>query len=256
MCVLVIQPCPTLCNHMDYTPPSSSLSMEFSRILEWVAIFSSRGSFQPRDRTQVSCSTGRFFTIWDTREFFTIWATTYVHNHIHLYRKCASYTLQICVIYCVSVLSIKVQITITSVRTMKKEVMRSGVHSQNTWPGCACLTSQSCVPPHPLGHRWSYWSAAGAVAWHPRTWLVSWDSGLHSSGHTVPLFGEETLFLPFSLPGDGLMVRNKHKSRPVGCPGADDSCTKACCVYEKVNVVSASPAHFRPKAHITSFSKF
>ena len=39
-----------------------------ARILEWVAVPSSRGSSQPRDQTQVSHSTGRFFTIWATRE--------------------------------------------------------------------------------------------------------------------------------------------------------------------------------------------
>ena len=39
-----------------------------ARILEWVAFPFSRGSFQPRDRTQVSCIAGRFFTIWATRE--------------------------------------------------------------------------------------------------------------------------------------------------------------------------------------------
>ena len=32
-------------------------------ILEWVAMLSSRGSSQPRDRTQVSLIVGRFFTI-------------------------------------------------------------------------------------------------------------------------------------------------------------------------------------------------
>ena len=32
-------------------------------ILEWVAMLSSRGSSQPRDRTQVSIIVGRFFTI-------------------------------------------------------------------------------------------------------------------------------------------------------------------------------------------------
>ena len=35
-----------------------------ARILEWVAIPFSRGSSQPRDQTQVSCISGRFFTIW------------------------------------------------------------------------------------------------------------------------------------------------------------------------------------------------
>ena len=39
-----------------------------ARILEWVAFPFSRGSSQPRDRTQVSCITGGFFTSWATRE--------------------------------------------------------------------------------------------------------------------------------------------------------------------------------------------
>ena len=39
-----------------------------AKILEWVAIAFPRGSFWPRDRTQVSCIAGRFFTIWTTRE--------------------------------------------------------------------------------------------------------------------------------------------------------------------------------------------
>ena len=39
-----------------------------ARILEWVAISFSRGSFQPRDGTSVSCTAGGFFTIWATRE--------------------------------------------------------------------------------------------------------------------------------------------------------------------------------------------
>ena len=39
-----------------------------ARILEWVAIPSSIGSSQPRDWTQVSHITGRFFTSWAIRE--------------------------------------------------------------------------------------------------------------------------------------------------------------------------------------------
>ena len=38
-----------------------------ARILEWVAISFSRGSFQPRDWTRVSCIAGRRFTIWATK---------------------------------------------------------------------------------------------------------------------------------------------------------------------------------------------
>ena len=38
-----------------------------AKILKWVGISFSRGSSQPRDRTQVSCIAGRLFTIWSTR---------------------------------------------------------------------------------------------------------------------------------------------------------------------------------------------
>ena len=55
MC-LVIQLCPTLCDPMDSSPSGSSVHGIFqARILEQVAISSSRGSSQPRDRTRISC---------------------------------------------------------------------------------------------------------------------------------------------------------------------------------------------------------
>ena len=56
--VKVTQPCPTLCNLMDYTLHG----ILQARILEWVAFSFSRGSSQPRDRTQVSRIASRFFT--------------------------------------------------------------------------------------------------------------------------------------------------------------------------------------------------
>ena len=53
---LVAQSCPTLCNLMDSSPPGSFVhGISQARILEWVAISSSRGSSRPRDRTHVSC---------------------------------------------------------------------------------------------------------------------------------------------------------------------------------------------------------
>ena len=49
-------------SHQD-PPGSSSIHGIFeARILEWVVIFFSRGSSQPRDRTQVSHAAGRLFT--------------------------------------------------------------------------------------------------------------------------------------------------------------------------------------------------
>ena len=59
----------TLCDPMDCSPPGSSVrGILQARILEWVAIPVSRGSSPPRDRTQVSCIAGRFFTVWATKE--------------------------------------------------------------------------------------------------------------------------------------------------------------------------------------------
>ena len=49
-------------------PSSSVHGIIQGRILEWVAISSSRGSSQSKDQTQVSCIAGEFFTIWTTRE--------------------------------------------------------------------------------------------------------------------------------------------------------------------------------------------
>ena len=67
VCVsLVPQPCPTLCNPMDCS--SSLHEILQARILEWVAMPSSRVSSQPRDRTQVSSTASGFFTIWAPRE--------------------------------------------------------------------------------------------------------------------------------------------------------------------------------------------
>ena len=62
--VKVAQSCPTLCNRMDYTVHG----ILQARILEWVAFPFSRGSSQPRERTQVSRIVGRFFISWATRE--------------------------------------------------------------------------------------------------------------------------------------------------------------------------------------------
>ena len=54
---------------MDCSPPGSSVHGIFqARILERVAISSSRGSSQSRDQARVSCIAGSFFTIWSTRE--------------------------------------------------------------------------------------------------------------------------------------------------------------------------------------------
>ena len=67
--LLVAQSCLTLCNPTDCSPPGSSVhGISQARILEWVAMPSSKGSSWPRDQTRVPCIVGRFLIVWATRE--------------------------------------------------------------------------------------------------------------------------------------------------------------------------------------------
>ena len=53
--IKLLQSCLTLCDPMDCSPPGSSVDEILqARILEWVAISSSRGSSQLRDQTRIS----------------------------------------------------------------------------------------------------------------------------------------------------------------------------------------------------------
>ena len=65
MKVLVAQSCPTLCDPVDCSLPGSSVRGIFqARILEWAAIYFSRGSSRPRDWTMSPALQGRLSTIW------------------------------------------------------------------------------------------------------------------------------------------------------------------------------------------------
>ena len=65
----VAQLCLTLCDPIGCSPPGSSVhEILQAGTLEWVAIPFFRASSQPRDQTQVSCITGRFFTNWATTD--------------------------------------------------------------------------------------------------------------------------------------------------------------------------------------------
>ena len=81
----VIKSCPTLCNPVDCSSPSSSVYGTLqARILEWVTTAFSRGSSQPRDHTQVSCIADRFFSNWTTREVFMVRLT---NSQLHIHFK-------------------------------------------------------------------------------------------------------------------------------------------------------------------------
>ena len=57
-------------NPMDYTVHGTLQA----KILEWVAFPFSKGSSQPRDQTQVSCTARGFLTSWATREAQQYWS--------------------------------------------------------------------------------------------------------------------------------------------------------------------------------------
>ena len=73
---------PTLCKSMDCSPLGSSVHGIFqARILEWVAISSSRGSSQPRDGNHiscVSCTGGQSLYHWVSWEALSPYYSAYV----------------------------------------------------------------------------------------------------------------------------------------------------------------------------------
>ena len=78
--VKVTESCPTLCNPMDYTVHG----VLQARILEWAAFPFSRGSSQPKDRTQVSCIAGGFLTNWAIREAYSPRASSVLLTKVKL----------------------------------------------------------------------------------------------------------------------------------------------------------------------------
>ena len=96
----VSQSCPTLSDPMDCSPPGTSVHGSLqARILEWVAMPSSRGSSQPRDQTQISRTAGKFFTVWATKEAHKrcssqVFIVSNLLNHFVLLQVQPSYTKQ------------------------------------------------------------------------------------------------------------------------------------------------------------------
>ena len=91
-----LQSCPTLCDPIDYSPPGSSVhGILLARILEWIAISSSRGSFQPRDQSHMSRGSyfaGRFFTTELLEKPICMHVHTYVYTHVYTHTHTHTYT--------------------------------------------------------------------------------------------------------------------------------------------------------------------
>ena len=84
-CSSVAQSCPTPCDTRDCSPPGSSVhAILQARILEWVAIPSSRGPSQPRDWARVSCVGRQILYHWAPWEVLLFWDTCYIPKAICL----------------------------------------------------------------------------------------------------------------------------------------------------------------------------
>ena len=156
----VAQSCPTLCHPMDCSLPGSSVHRVFqARLLEWVAIPSSRESSQPRDQAPVSCISciGRWilyhFTTWEIHSMgFNKCMMSYIHNCMILR-----------LVYSFSIIKRK--------RKREKEGRKKGKEENlGQSPGL----SPSCLSPshHPLlptVKRWAPQQRAegGGVTWSP-----------------------------------------------------------------------------------------
>ena len=86
----------TFCNPIDCSMPGYCVhGILQARILEWIAIPFSRGSFQPRDQTwDLICTAERFFTTWATRGPYS-----YLFQPIlkfPLYNLCSRFNFQDC----------------------------------------------------------------------------------------------------------------------------------------------------------------
>ena len=87
-CCSVAQLCPTLGNLIDCSLPGSSVHGFFSqaRILEPVAISYSRGSFQLRDRTHLSCkSPALWVDSLPLRTGSRLYVCMYIYIYIYIY---------------------------------------------------------------------------------------------------------------------------------------------------------------------------
>ena len=89
VCAKLLQSCPTLCNPVDCSPPGSSVHRILqARILDWVAMPSSRKSSWPRNWNHISCGV---FTTEPLRKHL------YIHIYAYIY---ISSVVQLCLTLC------------------------------------------------------------------------------------------------------------------------------------------------------------
>jgi len=111
-----------------------------ARSLEWVAVPFSRGSSRPRNQTQVSCITGRFFTSWATREATNTGnqSTNKEPDKLH-----SSNTL------CVCLVTELCPILLDPMNLAHQAPLSMGLSRQEYWSGCHFLLQGIFPHSHP-----------------------------------------------------------------------------------------------------------
>ena len=135
-CVLVTWSCTTLSD-----PIACQVSCPWdspARILEWIAIYFSRGFSWLRDQTQVSCIAGRFFTIWAIGKFIkldNLWEPTVYQRELRsvlcgdLNGKEIQKRGDLCMhkadsLFCIVEINTTLQGNYTPIKIVKKEICR------------------------------------------------------------------------------------------------------------------------------------
>ena len=169
LCVCVhTQSCPTLGNCIDYSPPwiithqlynNSVHRIVPARILEWVAISSSRVSSRPRDWTHFSsifCIAGGFFYHWET------WETPMFVTGIYPEMRWQAATLVHCLLA-------------SAVKGQRSPFPGIVLHGQPHWPS----TSTCNMGPGILQQSWRAGSApeeSTQKLWRGSSWRkAGWD---------------------------------------------------------------------------------
>ena len=131
------------CNPMDCSPPGSCVhGVLQARILEWVAISSSRGSSWPRDQTHISCIGRMVLYCWATRE-----AHIYLYKYVYFLRPSALYCLASCTMSGFLVLKVKVSQSCLTRCDLNSPGHNTGVGSLSLFQGVFPIQgSNPCLP--------------------------------------------------------------------------------------------------------------
>ena len=194
--VKVAQSCLTLWDPMDDTV----YGILQTRIMEWVALPFSRGSSQPRDRTQVSCIVGGFFTSWAKREALIL--LNYRHTPIcgdHFSSSVQSLSVQIFVTPLIT--ARQASLSITNSRSILKLISIESVMPSNHRILCHPLLLPPSIFPSirvfsnewVLHIRWPVWSFSLNISSsneHPRliSFRMDWLDLLAVQGTLKSLF--------------------------------------------------------------------